>query len=49
MERAFGIMRASEGPQRASLIPESLREELMIKVNAHIIDDMLSLHARLAP
>ena len=49
MERVFGIMRASEGPQRASLSPESLREELMLKVNAHIVEDMLAARARRIP
>jgi hypothetical protein len=41
LERAFGIMRSMEGPQRYSLSPESVCEELLIKVNAHLVDEML--------
>ena len=33
LERAFGIMRSMEAPQRGSLSRESVREELMLKVN----------------
>ena len=46
LERAFGIMRSMEGPQRYSLSPELVREELMIKVNHTIIDELVASHSR---
>ena len=42
LERAFGIMRSMESPLRSSLSPESVREELLIKVNASLVEGMLS-------
>jgi hypothetical protein len=44
LERAFGIMRSMEGPQRYSLSPSSIREELMIKVNPGIIYQLVASH-----
>ena len=42
LERAFGIMRSMESPLRSSLNPESVREELLIKVNRSLVEGMLA-------
>jgi hypothetical protein len=45
LERAFAIMRAMEGPQRYSLNGESVRTELMVKVNGWLVDELLAVAA----
>ena len=46
LERAFGQMRAMEGPQRYSLSADSVRLELMAKFNAPLIEKMLDKCAK---
>ena len=48
VERAFSVMRAMEGPQRYSLSPESVREELMIKVNHNVTTKMVTAAAAIS-
>lgn len=41
-ERAFGIMRGMEGPQRYALGEDGMREELMARVNGWVVERMLA-------
>ena len=42
LERAFGKMRAMEGPQRYSLSSESVNEEMMVKCNPELVDALVT-------